>query len=83
MEIDPNSEAIVTIGSKEGLAHLMLATLDPGDMVLVPNPGYPIHIYGALIAGAQVRSEPLVVESVLTFSTNWKKPFAKAIQNRK
>jgi alanine-synthesizing transaminase len=45
-------EAIVTIGSKEGLAHLMLATLDRGDTVLVPNPSYPIHIYGAVIAGA-------------------------------
>ena len=49
---DPDSEAIVTIGSKEGLAHLMLATLDSGDTVLVPNPSYPIHIYGAVIAGA-------------------------------
>lgn len=42
----------MTIGSKEGLAHLMLATLDHGDTVLVPNPSYPIHIYGAVIAGA-------------------------------
>ncbi|MFA4913678.1 MAG: alanine transaminase [Comamonadaceae bacterium] len=53
---DPDSEAIVTIGSKEGLAHLMLATLDQGDTVLVPNPSYPIHIYGAVIAGANIRS---------------------------
>jgi alanine-synthesizing transaminase len=60
VEIDPESEAIVTIGSKEGLAHLMLATLDHGDTILVPNPSYPIHIYGAVIAGAQVRSVPLV-----------------------
>ncbi|RQO78319.1 alanine transaminase [Aquitalea sp. FJL05] len=60
VEIDPNSEAIVTIGSKEGLAHLMLATLDGGDTVLVPDPSYPIHIYGAVIAGAQIRSVPLV-----------------------
>jgi len=52
---DPDSEAIVTIGSKEGLAHLMLATLDRGDTVLVPNPSYPIHIYGAVIAGAEIR----------------------------
>jgi alanine-synthesizing transaminase len=56
VEIDPDSEAIVTIGSKEGLAHLMLATLDQGDTVLVPNPSYPIHIYGAVIAGANIRS---------------------------
>ncbi len=59
VEIDPDSEAIVTIGSKEGLAHLMLATLDRGDTVLVPNPSYPIHIYGAVIAGAQIRSIPM------------------------
>jgi len=56
--IDPDSEAIVTIGSKEGLAHLMLATLERGDTVLVPDPSYPIHLYGAVIAGAQVRSVP-------------------------
>ena len=54
--LDPETEAIVTIGSKEGLAHLMLATLDHGDTVLVPNPSYPIHIYGAVIAGADIRS---------------------------
>jgi alanine-synthesizing transaminase len=54
--LDPDSETIVTIGSKEGLAHLMLATLDRGDTVLVPNPSYPIHIYGAIIAGADIRS---------------------------
>jgi len=56
---DPDKEAIVTIGSKEGLAHLMLATLDKGDTVLVPNPSYPIHIYGAVIAGANIRSIPM------------------------
>lgn len=56
VELDPESEAVVTIGSKEGLAHLMLATLERGDTVLVPNPSYPIHIYGAIIAGADIRS---------------------------
>jgi len=56
VELDPDSEAIVTIGSKEGLAHLMLACLERGDTVLVPNPSYPIHIYGAIIAGADIRS---------------------------
>jgi len=56
VEFDPDSEAIVTIGSKEGLAHLMLACLERGDTVLVPNPSYPIHIYGAIIAGADIRS---------------------------
>ena len=56
VNFDPETEAVVTIGSKEGLAHLMLATLDRGDTVLVPNPSYPIHIYGAIIAGADIRS---------------------------
>jgi alanine-synthesizing transaminase len=54
--IDPDTEAIVTIGSKEGIAHLCLATLDQGDVVLVPNPSYPIHIFGPIIAGANIRS---------------------------
>ena len=60
VDLDPENEAIVTIGSKEGLAHLMLATLAEGDTVLVPNPSYPIHIYGAVIAGANVRSVPMI-----------------------
>jgi alanine-synthesizing transaminase len=56
LDLDPDAEAIVTIGSKEGIAHLCLATLDRGDEVLVPNPSYPIHIYGPVIAGANIRS---------------------------
>ncbi len=60
VELDADSEAIVTIGSKEGLAHLALATLGPGDVVLVPNPAYPIHPYGVVIAGADVRHVPLI-----------------------
>ncbi len=56
VDLDPLTEAIVTIGSKEGIAHLCLATMDRGDVVLVPNPSYPIHIYGPIIAGADVRS---------------------------
>ncbi|MCU0805885.1 MAG: alanine transaminase [Burkholderiales bacterium] len=55
VELDPDAEAIVTIGSKEGIAHLALATLERGDIVLVPNPSYPIHIYGPVIAGADIR----------------------------
>ncbi|CAG2134845.1 alanine transaminase [Cupriavidus plantarum] len=62
VDIDPDTEAIATIGSKEGLAHLMLATLDRGDTVLVPDPSYPIHIYGAVIAGADIRSVPLTTD---------------------
>jgi alanine-synthesizing transaminase len=54
VELDPQTEAIVTIGSKEGIAHLCLATLDGGDVVVVPNPSYPIHIYGPVIAGANI-----------------------------
>ena len=60
VELDPDSEAIVTIGSKEGIAHLALATLDRGDIVLVPNPSYPIHIYGPVIAGADIRHVPMM-----------------------
>ncbi len=60
VELDPDREAIVTIGSKEGIAHLALATLDAGDIVLVPNPSYPIHIYGPVIAGADIRHVPML-----------------------
>ncbi|NCC03774.1 MAG: alanine transaminase [Proteobacteria bacterium] len=60
IDLDPETEAIATIGSKEGIAHLMLATLDRGDSVLVPNPSYPIHIYGPVIAGADITQVPLV-----------------------
>jgi alanine-synthesizing transaminase len=60
VELDLDSEVIVTIGSKEGLAHLALATVGPGDAVLVPNPAYPIHPYGFIIAGADIRHVPLV-----------------------
>jgi alanine-synthesizing transaminase len=59
VELDPESEAIVTIGSKEGIAHLCLAILDSRDTVLVPNPSYPIHIYGPVIAGAHIISVPV------------------------
>jgi len=59
VSLDPDSEAIVTIGAKEGMSHLALATLGPGDVVLVPNPTYPIHIYSVVIAGADVRSVPI------------------------
>ncbi len=60
--LDPETQAIVTIGSKEGLAHLALATMGPGDAVLVPNPAYPIHPYGFVIAGADIRHVPLTPE---------------------
>lgn len=58
VDLDPETEVIATIGSKEGLSHLMLAIIAPGDLVLVPNPAYPIHTYGVIIAGGDVRSIP-------------------------
>ncbi len=59
VHLDPESEAIVTLGSKEGLAHLAMAVVDRGDAVLVPNPAYPIHPFGFVIAGADVRHVPI------------------------
>ncbi len=75
VNIDPETEAIVTIGSKEGLAHLALATLGPGESVLVPNPAYPIHPYGFVIAGADIRHVPL------TRDTDFFAELEKAIKN--
>ena len=78
--LDPERHAIVTIGSKEGLAHLALATVGPGDAVLVPNPAYPIHPYGFVIAGADIRHVPLVegidffVELEKAIKDSWPKP---------
>ena len=80
VELDPEEEAIVTIGSKEGLAHLALAALGPGDAVLVPNPAYPIHPYGCVIAGAEVIYVPLtegsdfVEELEKAIRDSWPKP---------
>lgn len=80
VSLDFESEAIVTLGSKEGLAHLAMAILGPGDSVLVPNPSYPVHPYGFVIAGADVRHVPLTpdvdffseLESAI--ATTWPKP---------
>ena len=80
VEIDPDEEAIVTIGSKEGLAHLALATIDRGDGVLVPNPAYPIHPYGFVIAGADIRHVPIgpgidfFAELEAAIRNSWPKP---------
>jgi alanine-synthesizing transaminase len=62
VDIDPETEAVLTIGSKEGLSHLMLAMLSPGDIALVPSPRYPIHYYAPVIAGASVLTVPLPLE---------------------
>lgn len=59
VDLNPESEAIVTLGSKEGLAHLAMAVVDRGDVVIVPNPAYPIHPFGFVIAGADVRHIPI------------------------
>ncbi|MDZ4262894.1 MAG: alanine transaminase [Pseudomonadota bacterium] len=80
VDLDPETEAIVTIGSKEGLAHLALATVGPGDAVLVPNPSYPIHPYGFAIAGADIRHVPMIdgvdffEELVKAIKDSWPKP---------
>ena len=63
VQIDPNHEAISVIGTKEGLSHLALALIDEGDLVLVPNPTFPIHIYATVIAGGSVVSIPLREEN--------------------
>lgn len=80
VSLNPETEVIVTIGSKEGLSHLALATVGPGDSVLVPNPAYPIHPYGFVIAGADIRHVPLVpgidffTELVKTITSSWPRP---------
>src|ERR1700749_2050806 len=58
VEVDPETEVVVTLGSKEGLANLAQAITAPGDVVLAPNPSYPIHTFGFIIAGAAIRSIP-------------------------
>ena len=63
VDLDPETEAIVTIGSKEGIAHLALATIGPGDVVLTPTPTYPIHMYSFIIAGGEVRGIELRQDS--------------------
>jgi alanine-synthesizing transaminase len=75
VELDPETEAIVTIGSKEGLAHLTLATLGPGDAVVVPNPAYPIHPYGCVIAGAEV------IYVAMTKGTDFYEELEKALKD--
>lgn len=80
IDIDPDSEAVVTIGSKEGISHLMLSILSPGDNVIVPNPAYPIHIYSVIISRGDVQSIPLYDEDQLIDSIQkvlnevWPKP---------
>ena len=80
IDLDPETEAVVTIGSKEGISHLMLSILSPGDTVIVPNPAYPIHIYSVIISRGDVQSVPLVegdelIKSIQkTINEVWPKP---------
>ena len=80
VDLDPESEAVVTIGSKEGLSHLALATVEPGDVVLTTTPAYPIHPYSVIIAGGEVRSIPLRKDSDFfadlqeAFKHTWPRP---------
>jgi alanine-synthesizing transaminase len=80
VDVDPDTEAIATIGAKEGLSHLVLATISPGDVVFAPNPTYPIHPYSVIIAGGDLRSIPIgpdrdFFEDLLTASKQtWPNP---------
>jgi|TARA_Y100000310_G_scaffold323554_1_gene384131 alanine-synthesizing transaminase len=80
VSLNPQTEAIVTMGSKEGIAHLAMAVLGPGDGVLVPNPSYPVHTYGFVIADADVRHVPLTpdvdffYELEQAIRNSWPKP---------
>jgi alanine-synthesizing transaminase len=80
VDLDPESEAIVTLGSKEGIAHLAMAILGSGDTVLVPNPSYPVHPYGFVLADADVRHVPITkdndffAELEIAINNTWPKP---------
>ncbi len=80
VDLDPESEAVATIGSKEGLSHLALATVEPGDVVFTTTPAYPIHPYSVIIAGGEVRSIPLRKDSDFftdmqeAYTNTWPRP---------
>ncbi len=80
VDLDPETEAVVTIGSKEGLSHLALAIIEPGDVAITPTPAYPIHPYSVIIAGGEVRSVPIVygvdffAEIEKAYKTSWPRP---------
>jgi alanine-synthesizing transaminase len=80
VDLDPESEAVVTIGSKEGLSHLVLATVVPGDVAMTPTPAYPIHPYSVIIAGGEVRTVPIgpgidfFDEMEKAYKTTWPRP---------
>ncbi|BCB95472.1 aminotransferase [Dissulfurispira thermophila] len=80
VDLDPEAEAVVTIGSKEGLSHLALATVQPGDVVMTPTPAYPIHPYSVIIAGGEVTNIPIgpgidfFEETEKAFKKTWPRP---------
>ena len=80
VSLDPETEVVVTIGSKEGIAHLVFAMVEPGDVVLTPSPTYPIHFYSVVLAGGQVKSIPLRGDSdffedmTSAYKQTWPKP---------
>lgn len=80
VDLDPESEAVATIGSKEGLSHLALATIQPGDVVMTPTPAYPIHPYSVIISGGEVTSVPIgkgidfFAEMEKTYKKTWPRP---------
>jgi len=80
VDLDPESETVVTIGSKEGLSHLALATVQPGDVVMTPTPAYPIHPYSVIIAGGEISNIPIgpgmdfFEEMEKTFKKTWPRP---------
>ncbi len=80
VDLDPETEAVVTIGSKEGLSHLALAIVEPGDVALTPTPAYPIHPYSVIIAGGEVRSVPIgpgidfLEELEKAYKNTWPRP---------
>jgi len=80
VDLDPESEAVVTMGSKEGLSHLALATIEPGDVVFTTTPAYPIHPYAVIIAGGEVRSIPLrkdrdfFADMLEAYKNTWPRP---------
>ncbi|MEK6775721.1 MAG: alanine transaminase [bacterium] len=85
VELDPETQAIATIGSKEGISHLALALFGPGDTVLVPNPTYPIHPYSVIIANGDVRHVPLMPDTDFfeelrkAYAQTWPRPKAMII----
>jgi alanine-synthesizing transaminase len=80
IQLDPETEAIVTMGAKEGIGHLVLATVSPGEVVFVPDPTYPIHTYSVVIAGGDLRTIPLtpldsfMERLALAIKTTWPQP---------